>query len=68
MKQKLSVCAGRKKNPVALQRPVEPFYIHLTFPLTTFSLSGVSVCVHAQFKWVCLSASFLARFFLLISI
>lgn len=32
------VCVG-EKNPVAIQRPEEHFYKHLTFPLTTFSLS-----------------------------
>lgn len=45
---------------------VEPIYIHLTFPLTASHLSWVGMCVHAQLKWVCVSASLLATLFLLI--
>lgn len=55
-----------EKNPKAIQGPVERFFIHLTFPLTTSSLSWVGVRVHTQLKWVCVSARLLASFFLLI--
>lgn len=53
MNEAKTLGVGEKKNPKAIQGPVELFFIHLTFPLTTSSLSWVGVYAHAQPKWVC---------------
>lgn len=39
MNEAKTLGVGEKKNPKAIQGPVELFFIHLTFPLTTSSLS-----------------------------